>query len=512
MQFASLLLSILLLTLACSAQLADPLESPPKLNIRRISVMGNSLLTEADIRKITSPFQERDLTLSEMQEVAQALEAEYHRRGYALVNVVLPSQKPSGGLLLLQVVEPSLNQVSVEGNSRYSEEFLKARFRDNIEGNIYRTQDVERSLLLLNDLPDLKVKALLRPGEDSNSTEIVLAAEEDKNYHFTLDYNNFGTRLTGEHRFSLGADFSSVFTNGDQVLVGGMLATPAESTTFFHGSYSIPVGTAGTRLGLGYATGNYSVGQELESLNIVGETEVSTLTLTHPLARSFQHSSDLTFQLSHNDIVNRAFGRPLSNDEYVAARLNYNAQWQDERGRTIFGAGVSKGLGGTRSGDPNASRRDAGADFTKFQLNLARIQQLNESFSLIGRGSGQFTSDPLFAVEQLAVGGPDTVRGYNPAETLGDQGYTLSAELRWSPLTKHRDLFQTVFFLDHGGITQKLPQPGLPGTRHLTGAGFGFRVNHKQTRARLDFGFPLSPERNQLNRSPVVYGQVTTRF
>lgn len=494
------------------AQIADPPNEAPKLKIRTISVLGNTLLPEATINSIIAPYQERDLGIGDMKAVAKALEQKYREQGYLLVQVILPSQKPTGGLLLLQVVEPNLDDITVEGTDRYSAEFLEARFRENLDNQTYKSQDVERSLLLLNDLPDLKVKALLRPGEEEGTTSLVLTAEEDKPYHFTLDYNNFGTRLTGEHRFSLTSDFSNVFTQGDQLTVGGMIATPASSTTFYQGGYSFPVGTAGTRLALGYATGNYSVGQELEALNITGESEIATLTLTHPITRSFGHSSDLSFSLSYNDILNSVQGLTLSNDEYMAARLDYTSQWQSAKGKTVLHAGVSHGLGGTRAGDPRASRAGAGSEFTKFNFDAARLQRLNESLALFLRGSAQFSGDNLFAIEQMQAGGPNTVRGYNPAETLGDQGYNLSAELQWSPLADDPELFKTVFFVDHGNTTQKNPPPGISGSQQLTGAGIGFRVQHKQTRVRLDLGFPLSPARNQLNRSPVIYGQVTTRF
>lgn len=491
--------------------MADP-DTAPKLQISSVSVLGNTLLPQDQIDRIVVGYQGRDLSLAEMKQVAKDLEKVYHDAGYLLVRVAVPSQKPTGGLLLLQVIEPSIGEVSVEGNSRYSSEFLTQRFRDNIPENVYRSQDMEHSLLLLNELPDLKVRALLRPGEEPGTTDIALAAEEDKRYHFTLDYNNFGTRLTGEHRVSLTGEFSTLLTQGDLLTVGGMLATPAESTTFWNAGYNFPVGTAGTRLGLGYATGNYSVGQELEALNIQGEAKVATLSLNHPFKRSFAHSSDLSVQFSYNDVENTAVGRPLSRDEYTAARLDYTNRWQDASGQTVLRLGASKGLGGTRRGDRRASRRNAGADFSKFQVDAIRVQRINDPLTVALRGSAQFSGDSLFAVEQMSVGGPDTVRGFNPAETLGDQGYALSAELRWSPLKENRELFQTVFFVDHGGITQNSPPPGLKGSRQLTGAGFGFRVKTGETRARLDFGFPLSPETNAQRRSPVIYGRVTTRF
>lgn len=512
MKFLSkLLLGALFLTTTAWAQLAEPVEEPT-LNIRTITVMGNTLLPQSVVDRIVDPYQDRNLNIEQMRAVADALEKEYRDRGYLLVQVTIPSQKPSGGLLLLQVVEPSLGEIEVEGNERYSKDFLEDRFRANLGKRAFNSKEVESSLLLLNDLPDLKVKAVLRPGEVEGTTDLVLSAVEDKQAHLTLDYNNFGTRLTGEHRFSVSTDFSNVFTQGDQFVVGGMLATPAKSTTFYQGAYSFPVGTAGTRLGFGYATGVYSVGQELESLNISGESEIASLTLSHPLDRSFGHSSDLIFTLSYNDVFNKVRGFTLSNDEYAAARLDYTSQWQDTNGRTVMRAGVSRGLGGTRVGDPRASRMGAGAQFTKFNLDAARLQRLNDSLALFLKGSAQFTGNSLFAIEQMQVGGPDTVRGFSPAETLGDQGYVTSAELQWSPLKSDPDLFKTVFFVDHGGISQLTPPPGLKGSRQLTGAGLGFRVQFNQTKARLDFGFPISPSKNQLTRSPVIYGQITTRF
>lgn len=504
------MLGILLLLLSCSPSWA---QNEQKLPVQTITVLGNSLLPESSLNSVTRGYEGSRLSIAELKELTEKLEQLYKDEGYLLVQVLLPTQIPKEGLLVVQVIEPEISEVMVEGNERYSEEFLAARFRDAVpEGGVYRSQDLERGMLLLNELPDVKVKALMRPGEEPASTEVVLQVEEDKPYHFTLDYNNFGTRLTGEHRLGITGEFSNMMTGGDRFTVGGILATPASGTAFLQGNYSFPVGTGGTRLGLGYANGNYTVGRELQVLDIRGDADIFTVSLAHPLDRSLTHSSDISLGLSHNDIRNQAVSRTLSEDKYTAARLDYTSQWRDPDGRTIFHAGVAKGLGGTRAGDPRASRRGAGGDFTKFRIDGARIQQFDEAFMGVLRGGAQFTGETLFSAEQIAMGGPDTVRGFSQAEVLGDTGYMVSAELRWSPLKDDRDLFQTVLFVDHGGVTQDRPAPGLPGSTQLTGAGIGFRVNYEQTRVRLDLGFPISPSQNRRRLSPVLYGQVVTRF
>ncbi len=506
------LVALLLLLGPAWSEQSVPLADPPTVEARSIRVLGNSLLPEETVRQVVESYEGRDLTIEDLKALVTALETAYRKAGFLLVKVTLPPQKPTGGLVVLQAIESRIAKIEVEGQQRYSESFLRDRFEGAFPDRFYRSQDVERSLMLLNELPDLEVKALFRAGEEPGTTKVVLKANEDKNYHFTLDYNNFGTRLTGEHRFGLTTDFSSLLTEGDRLAVGGVLSTPSSSTNLIQGSYDFPVGEEGTRLGFSYASGAFAVGQELALLDIRGDADIYTMRVSHPLTRSLTHSADIGLSFSHNDVRNLAVGQPLSTDVYTALRLDILGQWSDLSGRTIARGVVSQGLGGTVRGDPLASRVGAGADFTKFGIELARIQNLNESFQLFFRGSSQLSGQPLFAAEQFALGGPDSVRGFPQAEVLGDAGYTLSSELRWSPLEHDRDLFQTVLFFDYGGVSQDRPAVGQLSHQNLTGAGLGFRVNFDQTRVRLDLGFPLAPSSNSRRLSPVLYGRVVTRF
>ncbi|MCA9791921.1 MAG: ShlB/FhaC/HecB family hemolysin secretion/activation protein [Candidatus Eremiobacteraeota bacterium] len=512
-RWASALSIALLLWLWLPARAQEqPLADPPTLSVKTIRVLGNTLLPDQTVREVVAPFEGRNLDLDQLRALAESLETTYHEAGFLLVKVTLPPQKPDGGLLVLQVIESRIAQVEVEGNQRYSEEFIKSRFEDSIPDQVYRTDSVERSLLLLNELPDVSVKALLRPGAEDGTTNVLLKVEEDKNYHFTLEYNNFGTRLTGEHRFGLTTDLSSLLTQGDRLVLGGTISTPASGTSLIVTNYDFPVGDEGTRLAFGYASGAFAVGQELALLDIRGDADIYTFRASHPITRSLTHNADIGLSFSQNDIRNLAVGRPLSTDTYSAVRLDLTGQWIDLGGRTVARGVVSRGLGGTQRGDRRASRAGAGADFTKFGVDLVRLQQLDDSLQLVLRGSGQMTSQPLFSSEQFALGGPDSVRGFPQAELLGDAGYNFSSELRWSPLTEDPDLFQTVFFLDYGGISQAKPVPGQLSHQNLTGAGLGFRVNFDQTRVRLDLGFPLAPSSNSRRLSPVLYGRVVTRF
>lgn len=490
----------------------DPDDIKPRLTVDYIQVQGNKLVTDQELEAVLKPYSGKKLKVSELDQLTKSIEAVYRSKGYMLVRAVVPSQEASLGVLVVQVLEGKIGEVTVEGNSRYSSDFLKSRFQSAVPDAGAKTQDFQRALFLLNELPDLSLKAVLTAGEKEGTTDVILTAIEDKPWHLTLGYNNFGTRLTGEHRFGLTADLSSVLTQGDRAVGRVLLATPSDNTGFYQGSYTVPVNRSGTRVGLHYSNGSYTVGREIQVLDIRGDANIFSLSVDQPLARTLTHSSDLNFRINYSDLDNQILGQQLSRDRYTSASLGYSGRWSDSNGRWLGSGSLTKGLGGNRKGDPLSSRLGSSADFTRLNFDVARIQEFNESWIGVARGSLQFTGDSLFSAEQFALGGPDTVRGYSQAETLADQAYNATLELRWSPLVNHRDLFQTVFFVDHGGIVRNRPLPGEKANETLTGAGLGFRVNYEQTTVRLDLGFPISPTENQRGTTPVVYGQLQTRF
>ena len=111
--------------------------------------------------------------------------------------------------------------------------------------------------------------------------------------------------------------------------------------------------------------------------------------------------------------------------------------------------------------------------FTKFTLDLARIQQLGEGWSLYGRWFQQATSDNLDSSEKAMLGGATGVRAYPSGEAAGDKASLLQAELRWNS-----GAWSPYAFYDHGKVRVdarpelvNLPSPD----KTRSGAGLGMR-------------------------------------
>jgi hemolysin activation/secretion protein len=94
---------------------------------------------------------------------------------------------------------------------------------------------------------------------------------------------------------------------------------------------------------------------------------------------------------------------------------------------------------------------------------------------------------------------------------LGDDGYHVSTEVRFSPLA-NKEILQLASFVDHGGMSIKNPA-GTKSPRHLTGLGYGLRLKLPYDfNVRFDVGFPVQPTKTSSGERPTFYIQSAIRF
>lgn len=497
-----------------TAATETPSAGAKTLKVDSFSVQGNTLLTEAEIKGAVGGFEGRELTLAEMKEAAARLTDVYRGKGYLLVRAIIPKQSFGSGPVKIQVLEGKVGDVTVEGGKHYSQDFVKAHIDAATKDGNFQVDRFQRQLLLLNEYSDLSAQAVLRPGSDKGTTDIVVKVEDDSPIHFGLDYNNWGIPETGENRAGATFDAGNIFTDGDAFRLRGVLQFPTDETsTYFQVRYDAPINVNGTRVGLEYQRGDFSSGDGLaQILDVRGDADIISGFASHALVRTLEHSSDLALTLSQKNVRNNIFGNvPLAREDYLAARIDYRGDWRSISGRTLLAASLTKGFGG--DGGPLVSNPRANDDFTKINLDAMRIQHLSSNLYGVVRASGQIGFDSLYSIEQFALGGISSVRGFTQAELLGDSGYAITGELRWSPITDDPEIFQVVTFIDHGGVSLHNKFPGELPEDSLTGAGFGFRSSlNENTHLTLDVGFPISPSETRRGDSAVVYGGIQTRF
>jgi hemolysin activation/secretion protein len=490
-----------------------------KIHVLGFEITGNTAISTADLQTLLASYIGESLTLPELQDAVDGLTEEYRRRGYTLAKAYLPAQEIRAGIVGIAVLEGRIGELRVTGNQHYSDRFIRDHFWKVSNEGVIRHTSLEHSLVLLNDYPNLNVSASLEPGQSAGTTDIVAHVKDERPVHVTLDYNNFGVPFISRNRFGAGLEVGNVFIEGSLLKLNGIIGENPDRLLFQLLSYSVPVNRYGTRFVLSGSNGRFDVGGQLAALEINGKIKTYDLSVTHPFIKS--RFENLLVDAGFASKDNRLFmlGQVTGDDHLRMLKAGVNYDRSDIYGRnflSVYGfQGLGEAFGGMDNDDPLATRRGADNRFTKANVAAGRVHKVTDEAFLILRAAGQITTGPLPIIEQFLLGGPDSVRGYQLGERLGDEGYNVSAEGRL-PIGQY---VQLAAFIDHGASRVRNPAAGESKAHFLTGAGPGVRVNLPffETMVRADLGFPIDPPRALSGSltggsSPTLYLQVTARF
>ncbi|MBS2039716.1 ShlB/FhaC/HecB family hemolysin secretion/activation protein [bacterium] len=490
---------------ACRAQ------AEPTIHVNDFVLEGNRLMEAQELEPVLAPYRGKDLNYFELKALAEQLTQLHIRRGYKLVHTYLPEQDLKGGVVRLLFFEGKIGELKVTGADYRDPEMLRSYFEPTLASRDYREDEIMRSLLLVNELPDVSAKLRLEPGQEKGTTDLVLDVDDREPVGVWVNFSNFGARATGRYRFGSTAALTDLSGVGDRLSVSQVLGLPSSNNLNLSASYTRPLNTDGLALHASYANSAYGLGQQFEVLDVRGRADIFHLGLDQALHRSLTHRSDVSLDFSSNSISDSLLGVPFSYDQYWKVGLTYRNLWLDVEGQTFFSLGVEQGFG--TSPQALASRVGAGGNFTHFDLEALRVHNLTSQFRWAGRVSAQFALQPLVSAEQFSLGGPYSVRGFSQGEHLADSGYVFSSEFRYSPLADEPRTLELVAFIDHGRASLHRPQDVEVAARSLTGGGFGVRWNFAtESHARIDVGFPLSPSVNALGQSPVIYAGLQSRL
>ncbi len=479
-----------------------------KVFIKKIEVADGKIFSSKDLKEILSSFEDRDLSMRDMNELCQKIQAKYAKEGYFLVRVYLPEQDIEDGVLHVKVLEAKLGSVEVIGNKYYKSKFI-ASYVERFIGKTLNYNDLLKALLLINENTDLQVGAIFRKGKEFGTVDMILRAHDEAPMHINVDGNNYGSRVTSIGRSGVRGDFGNFFFNGDTLSLIGAFGIPLDRLRFVDGIYTVPLNRRGSELELSYLYSDFDVGQ-LQELNLSGKTQVAATKFTQALQRTKQLNTDIYTGFEYKQIKNFQQSQVSAYDKLRVVSLGCSVDYVDSvAGRNVanivaFG-GIPNFLGGLHAIDSDlCSRQGAGGRFIYIDANYQRIQRLPASCFLFLNFQGQASFYKLPLSEEFYIGGINTVRGYPLAVSLGDSGFCANVEFRapppfpkWKiPHTKKRfgEVLQFVGFVDHGETFEYGNAINDQSNRaFLTSVGVGARIfGPWNFNCSMDVGFPLT--------------------
>lgn len=474
--------------------------------------------TEAELLAVLKPYVGRTLTVNQLQDAAQSLTTFYREHGYFLARAYLVKQDVTEGTITLEVREGALdtpNGVRVQGwDLRMAPAQLQALVQQALAAEpALRLQQLERGVLLINDLPGMAASADLEAGKAPGTTRVVIEAKEGPLASGSLMLDNYGNRYVGSQRLTGGLTLNDLRGLGEQFNLG--LAS-AVNGTYHYGSlgYSLPVGYNGLRVGATLSDLHFGIGQELSSQNSKGTARSYGLNARYPLQRTRAQSVYASASYEARALYNETSGTATSDKRLNLVNLGLSL----ERSDALWGGGTTLASGTLTAGsadlgldaanlaqDQSASGPRTQGHYTKLGWSLTRLQQASGATTVNLLMAGQFAGKNLDSSEKFQVGGPTGVRAYPTGEAIGDQGLraTLETRQRLGQQTRLGEASWGVFY-DWGRIQQYRNSADLGLTKPNIYAIAGYGVSLSLSKAndhdvRLMWAHKVGSNPNQAN-------------
>lgn len=499
-----------------------------KFQLKGITFTGTSVYDDAALEKTYADKIGQTISLADLYVVANDVTLKYRNDGYVLTQVVVPPQEISGGMAKLQVVEGFVQNINVrkaDENAPIDMNNIQTYAAQISHGGPLNVKDLERQLLIINDLPGVTARSVLSPSQTTaGAADMDIIVDYDP-IDALLSADNFGSRYLGDVQLGAAATLNS-FMGHNEAISGQVVVAPDSWYELAYGSlgYEQPIGPYGTKA---HITGNVTdtePGYDLKQFDVKGRSYLLNVGLTHPFIRSRAQNLYGRLNFDWRRVKSSNNVEDTRRDRLSVLRLGTRYEFVDTfitAGANTIDLEASKGLnifGASDEGDANMTRSEGDPQFSKLELEIQRLQRITGSVNLLLAGRGQWASNALLSSEEFSVGGINSGRGYDPSEISGDHGVSGKVELQWKdPVALDKSFvesYQLFGFYDIGRVWNEDATTSSQKIDSLSSVGAGLRFDLPQEfDAGFAVAFPLTREPTTANdHDPKFYLNVSKRF
>jgi hemolysin activation/secretion protein len=422
------------------AATAQPLQQARRFVLRGIRIEGNTVLDQPSIDRIAAPYLGKPASLGDLEEIRRRLTLLYVKRGYLNSGAIIPNQDVGSGVVTIRVVEGTVTGVEVAGTHWFNPDYFRSRLASGLR-QPFNVEDVETEQQIL--LQDPLVKQLnieLLPGIVPGEARLHADVLEASPFSLTAQIANDQSPTVGEVRGQLQGAVRNILGYGDT-----LTAEYGRSQGLNDGSvgYSVPLLSDDTRLNLRYdINGTLVVEPAVAPLDITSRYSSIAVGLSRPFYRTARSNLTLGVNLDVRKAQTFLLGTPFpftagsdANGRTNVTALRFYQDWLDRDADHAFAArstlsfGIDA-LGATALNPTLAGNPAVTGNFFDWLGQAQYVRRIYRDWDAVVRSDLQVSNHPLFPIEQFALGGIDTVRGYREYLTVTDDAFFASGELR----------------------------------------------------------------------------------
>ena len=484
----------------------EPIPESPPVNIfvRKVEVVGSTVLSEKEIADIIKPIEGNSVTLKKLQDVASQITRLYTSKGYITSRAVLADQTITDGIVKIFVIEGTLEKIEVQGTRRLNKSYVRSRIRLGVKRPL-QPQKIEEQLRLLKFDPAIAdiVDATLKPGTKIGQSILSVKVKEADSVSGFLGVDNYSPPSVGSERLGSVISFRNPIGVGDELSASYYRSTAGGSNSFDF-NYRVPINPMNGTIQLRYAPSDSKIirSEFSDDFDITSDRELYEISYRQPLVRNLREEFALSLAFSLQDGQSFLDGIPTpfgdgpdnqGNSKTRVLKFGQDYIKRDSKGawalRSQFNVGIDV-FDATVNGDSKPDGR-----FFSWLGQVQRAQQLGKNNLLIAQAELQLSTNGLLSSQQFLIGGGQSLRGYQQNARAGDNGFRFTLENR---TTLQRDKFgnsnlQIAPFVDMGAVWNNSENPNdITGENFLASVGLGLILEPTPNLSmRVDYAVPL---------------------
>jgi hemolysin activation/secretion protein len=183
----------------------------PRFEVKTYLIAGNSVLAPETIKASVFPHMGTNVMVSDIVDAALDLQKAYRNRGYPTVNVTIPQQKITNGLVKLQVFEGRLSDIIVANNHYFSSNNVMRALPDIHTNQLLNGPIFQAELNQANANQDRQIYPTIEPGPVENSTLLRLTVKDQLPLHGKVEFNNESSPGTPGLRVNTSAVYNNLW-------------------------------------------------------------------------------------------------------------------------------------------------------------------------------------------------------------------------------------------------------------------------------------------------------------
>ncbi len=424
-----------------------------------------------------------DISLEELQLIAEDIERVYVQEGYILTRVIIPPQEiDKSGVVTLQIIEGFVDAVVIDGDTKNVLGDIESYMKPVLESVPLKIDVLERAILLVNDMPGVGTKAVLTPSVNTPGASTLVMVVDQDFFEGSLTWDNRGTKFVGPNQFSNVLTLNNLFNYVSSTTLDSKVTSTTSELQSFSLRHTVNVFENGSTFEASYTHNHVEPGNDLSPLDVDGTSGTIAGIYRYPIIRTRRTNLSVygtyDYLNSETDILSELFTRDRI--ESIRGGLIFDAL-DNFNGINLLTVGAAQGVQWLSAGNQRRdlrSRADGTKNYTKIDSTYTRLQYLPDRWSIFYSMTGQYAFNGLLSAEEFGYGGEQFGSAYDSSEIVGDCGFAAKIELRYDSDQVNNFLRSVQYYASYDGgvVWDKHLSASEGGKQSGTSAAAGIRL------------------------------------